>query len=113
MREVHGSEGTAPTQEMQSERNRWEGCEKGKKDRRAGINEMNAEEGSEGGKKEPIGVEKRQEEKEGTDRKRRLEVGRRRGRAEGEEEINSFVDLLLCCYLKSNAFSPQSFFPSS
>lgn len=49
MREVHGSEGTAPSQEMQRERNRWEGCEKGKKDRRVGLNEMNAEEGSEGG----------------------------------------------------------------
>lgn len=49
-------------------------------------------------KKEEIGEEERQEEKEGRDRKRRL-----RG-AEAEEEINSFVDLLLCCYLKSNAF---------
>ncbi len=58
-------------------------------------------------KKEEIGEEERQEEKEGRDRKRRL-----RG-AEAEEEINSFVDLLLCCYLKSNAFFLQSFLPSS
>lgn len=49
-------------------------------------------------KEEEIGEEERQEEKEGRDRKRRLSG------AEAEEEINSFVDLLLCCYLKSNAF---------
>lgn len=53
--------------------------------------------------KEEMGDEQMQEQKEGRDRQRRLR----------EEEINSFVDLLLCCYLKSNAFFLQSFLPSS
>lgn len=56
--------------------------------------------------KEEIGEEERQKEKEGRDRKRRLRWGEggRGAEAEAEKEINSFVDLLLCCYLKSNAF---------
>ena len=58
-------------------------------------------------KKEEIEEEGRQRKKEWRDRKRRL------GGAEAEDEINSFVDLLLCCYLKSNAFFLQSFLPSS
>lgn len=48
------------------------------------------------------------------------EGGKESGELEGkgggseEEEINSFVHVLLCCYLKSNAFfSFQSFLPSS
>lgn len=55
---------------------------------------------------EDIGEEGRQQERRGRDTKRH-------GGREAEEEINSFVDLLLCCYLKSNTFFLQSFLPSS
>lgn len=55
-------------------------------------------------------METRQEEKEGKDRKMRSRVG---GGTETEEKINSFVDPLLRCYLKSNALFPQPFLPSS